>query len=231
MRGRASWVVLAGGLTLFSSVARAQCTKDTDCKGDRVCEAGKCTAPAAPPETATPPATTEPAPAAGEPVPAAAEPVPAAAEPRRVANDRREPAERREAPAAATAALAPDEPVTLRRSKPAMVAGIVMISVTPIALLGALSAKNAQDKCDERLQRDYPGFMLPESQRYREEDCNSYSPAVYALGIGGAVLGAIGIPLLIYGAKSVPARTPQATVQVAPWAGIQSGGLRLKLSL
>ena len=33
----------AGGLLLMSSVARAQCSKDTDCKGNRICEAGVCT--------------------------------------------------------------------------------------------------------------------------------------------------------------------------------------------
>ena len=50
----------AGGVLLLSSVAQAQCTKDTDCKGNRICDAGVCTtaptqagvpdaAPAAPP--------------------------------------------------------------------------------------------------------------------------------------------------------------------------------------
>jgi hypothetical protein len=141
---------------------------------------------------------------------------------------------REPAPSEAPPAAAPveqDEPTTRRQSKPAMVAGIVMLSVTPIALLGALSAKNAQDKCDEQLQNDYPGHLLPESERYREDHCNSYSPAVYALGIGGVVLGAIGIPLLIYGAKNLPVGKPQASVQVVPWAGPAAGGVRLKLTL
>jgi hypothetical protein len=200
-------------LSLFSSVASAQCTKDTDCKGDRVCEEGKCTAPVATPSAASPPS---PA-----PVPAREAAAPVA----------REPASPLEAPPAATTSLEQDEPTTRRQSKPAMVAGIVMLSVTPIALLGALSAKNAQDKCDEQLQSDYPGHLLPESERYREDHCNSYSPAVYALGIGGAVLAVVGIPLLIYGAKSVPTGGSKASVQFVPWAGAQSGGLRLKLSL
>jgi hypothetical protein len=45
-----------------SAFARADCSKDTDCKGDRVCNAGVCvegapsTAPAAPPPVATAPA-------------------------------------------------------------------------------------------------------------------------------------------------------------------------------
>src|SRR5688572_14980351 len=46
LRGR----VLAGLLVccalLWSQRAHAQCTKDLDCKADRVCDAGKCQAPA-----------------------------------------------------------------------------------------------------------------------------------------------------------------------------------------
>lgn len=38
---RASCIALA----LASISAHAQCTKDTDCKGDRICERGTCTAP------------------------------------------------------------------------------------------------------------------------------------------------------------------------------------------
>lgn len=37
------------GMLLVSSLAGAGCEKDTDCKGDRVCESGKCVAPAVPP--------------------------------------------------------------------------------------------------------------------------------------------------------------------------------------
>ena len=38
--------VLLGGLAIFGG-AQAQCTKDTDCKGERICEKGICLAPAA----------------------------------------------------------------------------------------------------------------------------------------------------------------------------------------
>jgi hypothetical protein len=134
------------------------------------------------------------------------------------------------APAAATAPLGEDEPATRRRSKGAMVTGIVMVSITPIALLGALTAKNAQDRCDEELQNQYPGHILPESERYRAERCNDYSTSVYVLGIGGAVLGAVGIPLIIYGARTLPA-PKAARVQLAPWVNGQSGGLRLRFAL
>ncbi len=43
--------IAALGLTLLlANLAMAQCTKDTDCKGDRICEKGVCVAPGASPE-------------------------------------------------------------------------------------------------------------------------------------------------------------------------------------
>jgi hypothetical protein len=51
------------------------------------------------------------------------------------------------------------------------------------------------------------------------------------LGIGGAALAVAGIPLIIYGAKSVPVQTPAASLRVLPWAGRDSGGVRLRLEL
>jgi len=123
-----------------------------------------------------------------------------------------------------------DEPQTHRRSKPAMVAGIVMVSTAPIALLAALAASNSQDSCDSRLQSDYPGGVLPTSQRYRVDDCNGYSVPMYVFGIGGAVLAAVGIPLIVYGSKNLP-NAPAAHVRVLPWATPQAGGLRLQLTL
>lgn len=60
---------LSGSVALLAtSLSYAQCAKDTDCKADRVCEAGKCVAPA----TAPPTAPVAPQPAAVPPaVPAA----------------------------------------------------------------------------------------------------------------------------------------------------------------
>ena len=111
-----------------------------------------------------------------------------------------------------------------------MIAGILMVSVGPLALLGALTAKNAQEKCDSSLEHDYPNFKLPNSERYREEDCNAYSVPLYVLGIGGALLSVGGIPLIVYGAKTVPG-SATAKLQVQPWASRESGGLRLRLEL
>ena len=112
-----------------------------------------------------------------------------------------------------------------------MVAGIIMVSLVPVAVLGALAAKNSQEKCDTALERDYPDHRLPPSQRYRVDDCNSYAVPLYVLGIGGAVLAAVGVPMIIYGAKSVPNGPPTASLRVLPWANPDSGGLRLRLEL
>lgn len=229
MRGRAVWSLLSGATVLLvSALAHAQCTKDTDCKGDRVCDAGKCTsplppAPAAPPGTdgTVPPgadAATDAAPADGQTAPApAVAPV----------NLQLQSSPSEAAPVGATT----DEPQTKRRSRSAMIGGIVMVSVGPIALLGALAAKNAQEDCDASLDRDYPDHRLPSSERYREEKCNDYSVPLYLFGIGGAVLTAAGIPLIIYGAKTVPTSPPRASLSILPWAGPTSSGLRLRLDL
>ena len=254
MRGRAIWTLLSGvTVLLVSSLAQAQCSKDTDCKGSRVCEAGKCTSPA----TALPPAPPAPpgsdsAPSSGAPasvsptpgadaVPGGASQAPpaSATPPNEVSAPapgagidlQLQPGPDGAAPPGATAPLEPDEPKTHRRSKSSMVIGIVMVSVGPIALLGALAARNAQERCDSAIERDYPDHRLPTSERYRVEDCDGYSVPVYLFGIGGAVLTAGGIPLIIYGGKRVRDDAPKASLQVLPWAGRDSGGVRLRLAL
>jgi hypothetical protein len=245
MRGRAVWTLLSGAsVLLVCGLANAQCTKDTDCKGDRVCEAGKCASPQLPPAPPAPPGSDTPgatAPASGaEPAagadpgqgtpaatPGTAEPAPGnALEPS--VNLKVQPASGA-APAGATTPLGQDEPQTRRRSRAAMIAGIAMVSVGPIALLGALAAKNAQEKCDDDLRRDYPDHRLPPSERYRVDQCDEYSAPLYVFGIGGALLSVGGIPLIIYGGKSVPKTS--ASLRVLPWAGPESTGLKLRLEL
>jgi hypothetical protein len=232
--------VLSGAaVLLLSTLSHAQCTKDTDCKGDRVCEAGKCVSPALPPAPPPPPGSEAGTAAPG--APAAAAPgvnvgestaPPTSPEPGAAAAPvtTPPPAPLLVAPAAATAPLPADEPTTHRHSRPAMFAGIMMVSVAPLALLGALTAKNAQDACDADLKRDYPSMKLPTSERYRVDDCNGYSAPLYVLGIGGALLGVGGIPLIVYGARTEPGAA-HASVQLQPWAGRDSSGLRLRLEL
>lgn len=235
MVGRASRALLVASLVLFSAAkASAQCTKDTDCKGDRVCEDGKCTSPAALPPAPPPP------PGSSAETPAAAPAGPVTEQPASAPSTQTTPPAASPAPAPPSASIAQeqlpepvvkDEPPTHRRSKPALVTGIVMLSVAPVALLASLAAKNAQDKCDEQLQNDYPGHMLPTSERYRVEKCNDYSVPVYMFGIGGAVLAAAGIPLIVYGAQKEPGPPQSGSVHLLPWASPQSGGVKLRLTL
>lgn len=56
------------------AAAPVGCTKDTDCKGDRICEAGQCVSPPAPTPTPTP--VTTPAPVTAPPTPPPAPPTP-----------------------------------------------------------------------------------------------------------------------------------------------------------
>lgn len=210
-----------------------------------MCEAGKCTSPVLPPAPPAPPGNETPAPVApgadaaapapsdgqtpATPAPAAA-PAPALpAAP--VVNVQLDPAPNSAAPEAALTPLHEDEPQTRRRSKSAMIAGIAMVSVGPIALLGALAAKNGQERCDDKLQSDYPDRRLPSSERYRVEECNEYSVPLYVFGIGGLVLTAAGIPLIVYGAKRLPLNPPRASLHLQPWASPGSGGLRLRLDM
>ena len=87
-----------------------------------------------------------------------------------------------------------------------MVTGIVFLSVGPLALLGAFAAKNSQDNCDQQLEAEYPDHVVPTSQQFRLERCDGYSAPIYVLGIGGALLTAAGIPMIVYGSKLVPAK-------------------------
>ena len=215
---------------LASALAQAQCTKDIDCKGDRVCDAGKCTSPApapatadgATPDGAAPNATTTASPAG----PAAGAALAGPNSPTSAQGPALGPA-----PAGATTSLGADEPALRPRSRAALVSGIVMVSVGPIALLGALVAKNSQDKCDKALETDYPTHVLPTSEKYRVDECNAYSAPVYVFSIGGAVLIAAGVPLIIYGGKNVPTQPKTGSLRLLPWAGPDSGGLKLRLEL
>ena len=112
-----------GGVSclLCASLSQAQCTKDTDCKGARVCEAGACVeqSPALGAAGATAPT---PAPAA--PPPPIAAPAPVAPLPQ------------------------PAAPAMQRHSTGMMAGGIVMLSFVPIALLASLVADSDQKACE-----------------------------------------------------------------------------------
>jgi hypothetical protein len=111
---------------LVTSLSSAQCSKDTECKGERVCEAGQCVPPSAPAPVA-PTAVAPPAPAA---VPAA--PAPAAA-----------PA----APPFPMASATLPAPQMQRHSRGMMVGGIVLVSLAPVALFVATLSTLSKALC------------------------------------------------------------------------------------
>jgi hypothetical protein len=178
---------------LYSTAVQAQCTKDTDCKGERVCTAGSCVDPAAgaPPSDAAAPAPSESAETAGKSVES-------------VSADR----------------PAGERTVTRRHSTGMMAGGIVMVSLAPIALLGALVSSLQDSVCD--ITYDSYGMA------YARDDCDN-SGQTYAFALAGVALLGAGIPLIIIGAKKETVPAPQATL--SPWVSAQGGGVRLKLAL
>jgi hypothetical protein len=212
MRLRSFLGLLAGVSVLgVASLSHAQCTKDTDCKGERVCEAGACVTPALPPAPAAP-VGAEAAPAAG---PAVA-PVPAAAAPAAPP------------PVAAAPMYEPppdEEPVKLkprRHSTGMMVGGIVMVSFVPIALLVSLVANAQQSSCESG------GYYYSSGSSITVDDnCDKYDKSIYGGAIVAVALLGAGIPMIAIGAK----REPAATARITPWASPQAAGLKLRLDL
>ena len=201
------------GVLLVASEAHAQCTKDTDCKGDRVCEGGACVAAPAAPQPAPAPGAVVPAPAAPAPEVAAAPAAPAPA------------------PAATTlpAAPSPEEapaPVQRRRHSTGMMAGgIVMVSFSPIALLVAAVANAEQTACELGSYRyNSTGDISTEGV-----GCDDYDATIYGGLISAAVLAGVGIPLIVIGGKKEPVN--QIEARIAPWATPHAAGVGLRIDM
>src|SRR5687768_7802389 len=130
-------LALAG--LLLTTRAQAQCSKDTECKADRVCADGKCVSPES--SHALPPAPTPPA----APTPASP-------------------------PAVGQVATDGDEPRTLRRRSPGLMAtGIVLTSTAlPFALFGAFFSDKAYHDCIGGIPRT---TGVTSEQADRRNDC------------------------------------------------------------
>jgi len=175
--------LLGGSVALLSTVlSHAQCAKDTDCKADRVCDAGK--SPQAAPAAAAPP------------VQAPLGPRPTAEPP-------------------------PDPPMTKRKmqrhSTGMMVGGIVMVSLTPVALVVAGVAGIGDGLC--RID-------------HSEASCDSdYDATIYGALLSAVVLAGVGIPLLVIGAKKEPVEDDDMTATISPWATPTAAGVGLRIDL
>ena len=200
-----------GSCLLFASVSRAQCSKDIDCKGDRVCEEGACVSrPAAelPPPPPAPPAVATPAAAAQAPAAVAA---PAAAAP----------APRYVAPAAGDTSVARPVVTTQRHSTGMMAVGIVMVSFTPITLIAAMVASFQKADCENG------DYLREASTSSYARNCDRYDTPLYTSLLGGAALLGVGLPLSVIGGK----REPVGTARLTPWASPHGGGLGLRVDL
>jgi hypothetical protein len=190
MRGGLTAVAMTLGVLAYTGLAEAQCTKDSDCKAERICEQGTCTEPAVKSE---PP----PAPPA---VVAPSAPAPPAPDGRARLDEPED-----------TRFFDEEKPrkVKKRISNPAlMVTGIVLTAAGPtLWIVGVLSSSCRNDNSDS----------------------TSCGPGVTGawLFLGGAALIGTGIPLIVIGAKRVPA----TRVAVAPWVSPRDAGLALRLEL
>lgn len=206
---------------LLAAPAQAQCSKDIDCKGERVCEAGQCVDPK--PMEALPP-----------PPP----PPPAAAAPTEGAADAAAPPNAAPPPAAPQAVAPPPPPVdaeapaaqTMHRRSPAiMTTGIVLTSATlPLMLIAGALSNRAYDDCIKDQYASSNSGTVP--SYYGSNSCqDSRETRATAIIIGGIVGLGVGIPMIIYGAKKVPDSGPSATL--TPWASPTAGGATLRLTL
>jgi len=122
------------------------------------------------------------------------------------------------------------EPQTERRDKPMMVSGIILVAVAPLALLGAVMAGMDYSGCRYGLDKRLRDGTLPVATRDEVERCEERETAAWLLGVGGALLIAGGIPMIIIGGKRAPA-TQSTRAALAPWASRSAVGLRLRLDL
>ncbi len=178
-----------------------------------MCEGGACVTPPAADPAAAPPAAAAAPPAAGAVAAPAVAEAPAA-QPPLAAPPVYEP-------------VADDPPPVARKGKRhstgMMAGGIVMVSLTPIALLVSLVANTQQNAC-ETGGLYYGGG----SGTYYDDDtnCDRYDASIYGGAISALVLVGVGIPLIVIGGKREP-----AVARVSPWASPQAAGLKLNVDL
>jgi hypothetical protein len=202
---------------LLAAQAHAQCSKDIDCKGERVCEAGQCVDPK-PMEPLPPPPPPAAAPAEG--APAAAPPSAA------VPSTAPQPAAPLPPPIVADEA-ASAQPMH-RRSPAIMTTGIVLTSAAvPLMLIAGALSNRAYDSC---VKDQYTTSSSSPSSFYDSNPCrDARDTRGTAIIIGGIIGLGVGIPMIIYGAKKVPASG--ATATLTPWATPTAGGATLRLTL
>lgn len=105
-----------------------------------------------------------------------------------------------------------------RHSTGMMVGGIVMTSLSPIPLFVAMVGSIAKTSCESSSEIDVSGYRSA-------SDCSGYEETVYGGLLVGAALLAVGIPMIVIGAKKVPVAT------VNGFLTPHGGGLGLRVDL
>jgi hypothetical protein len=194
------------GGALLSGHVRAQCVNDSDCQGERVCQAGRCAAfEALPPAPST--LADEPAAVVVPPAPAVAPRTPALAREHffsEAEEEERQPMKRYR-----------------RRSVPVMVTGIGLAVAAPVLLFGgAVLSHDAYDRCRTR---HYFSSGSPD-----DSSCDNAFDLRTDFIVGGAVLMVAGaIPMIIIGAHRVRNRMTPAG-PITTWVTPQSFGLSFR---
>jgi hypothetical protein len=106
-----------------------------------------------------------------------------------------------------------------RHSTGMMVGGIVMVSLTPVALLVSGVAAIGKGVCE-----------VGDDDTFSTCD-DAYNPTIYGALVSAAVLLGVGIPLLVIGAKKEPADDSGASATISPWATPSAAGVGLRIDL
>lgn len=195
--------LVGASIGFYTLRAEAQCTKDTDCKGDRVCDAGQCLAPVPPAgeESAQAPAAAD-EPASPPPAAAAPPPPPAEATPKANLMERKMRAS----------------------SMPLVVLGVVTLSAAGITLYGAYASVIVASGCH--------GYYSRSSCDDAEELAVGFSLAslgLIAVGIPLIVVGSKRVP--DESAERTALRAPKRVeAAIAPFVTPESAGLGLNLA-
>lgn len=110
-----------------------------------------------------------------------------------------------------------------------MAGGIVMTSLSPVALLVAAVGSLGKSLCEvDNSDARYSGSSASVSYRYK--DCSGYDATIYGGLISAVVLVGVGVPLIVVGAKKEPV-DPGVTATLQPWATPSTAGLSLRVNL
>ncbi|MBX3213703.1 MAG: hypothetical protein KF850_16815 [Labilithrix sp.] len=213
LRTLAGLAALTLGVAL-SREARAECTTDIECKGERICVEGVCVDPPAT-EVAPAPPTTIVDPPATEVAPAP--PPTMIAEPPAPPSD--------ETPAEARRAA----PRMERRSTGLFVAGIVSLALVPVAGTVAFWGAASKSMCtfDESSDAQQAAFLG--QPRPRPANCGRHDATIYGGLAASAVLLGGGLTMLLVGVKKVPVERA-SEVSVRPLLSPTVAGVGLSTS-